>query len=318
MNKEYGGYFEIDTYRLPLLHEDAIALNCGRNCLAYLIEANKIKKICMPYFMCDCVFDTAKKYGVDLSFYHIDETFKPVDVKLSDDEWLYVMNYYGQLSYDYLITLKKDYDKIIVDNSQAYFDKPILNTDTLYTCRKFFGVADGAFLYSSSKLDRDLAIDESFERMHFVLGRFERTASEFYAESADNNDCFNNEPIKSMSKLTMNLLHGLDYDFVKQRRTDNYNLYHEKLERINKLHLRSIEGAFAYPLWIENGSEIRKELQKKKIYIPTLWPNILDDMAEDSLEFRYAKDILPLPCDQRYVSSDIKYILEEVCKLCIN
>ena len=41
--KEYGGYIELDTYRLPMLHEDAIALNCGRNCLAYLIEAREIK-----------------------------------------------------------------------------------------------------------------------------------------------------------------------------------------------------------------------------------------------------------------------------------
>lgn len=43
--KEYGGYIELDTYRLPMLHEGAIYLNCGRNCLAYLIEARKIKKI---------------------------------------------------------------------------------------------------------------------------------------------------------------------------------------------------------------------------------------------------------------------------------
>ncbi len=41
--KEYGGYIELDTYRLPMLHEGAVSLNCGRNCLAYLIEAKKIK-----------------------------------------------------------------------------------------------------------------------------------------------------------------------------------------------------------------------------------------------------------------------------------
>ena len=41
--KEYGGYIELDTYRLPMLHEGSIALNCGRNCLAYLIIAKRIK-----------------------------------------------------------------------------------------------------------------------------------------------------------------------------------------------------------------------------------------------------------------------------------
>ena len=53
--KEYGGYIELDTYRLPMLHDDAIALNCGRNCLAYLIEAKGISKIKLPYFLCDSV-----------------------------------------------------------------------------------------------------------------------------------------------------------------------------------------------------------------------------------------------------------------------
>ena len=316
--KEYGGYFELETFRNSMLHESALALNCGRKCLEYLIKARDIKRIKMPYYMCDCVFNAADKHSVEISYYSVDKYFRPIITDLKDGEWLYVMNYFGQLTSEYIAELKKKYKRIIVDNAQAYFDMPIPDTDTLYTCRKFFGVADGAFLYSDSELDDDLSIDESFERMHFVLGRFERTASEFYFESADNNDGFDKEPIKRMSKLTMNLLHGIDYEFVKKRRTDNYILYHENLSKINKLDLRTIEGAFAYPLWLENGSEIRKEKQKKKIYIPTLWPNVLDDMAEDSLEYRLTKNILPLPCDQRYDHSDINYIMEAVYKLCIN
>ena len=59
--KEIGGYFELDRYRLPMLHEEALALNCGRNCLSYLIEARNIKKILLPYFMCNVVSDTCKK-----------------------------------------------------------------------------------------------------------------------------------------------------------------------------------------------------------------------------------------------------------------
>ena len=35
--KEIGGYLELDTYSLPMLHGDALALNSGRACLQYLI-----------------------------------------------------------------------------------------------------------------------------------------------------------------------------------------------------------------------------------------------------------------------------------------
>lgn len=44
--KEIGGYIEMEHYNLPMLHDRAIALNCGRNCLAYLIRAKEIKKFC--------------------------------------------------------------------------------------------------------------------------------------------------------------------------------------------------------------------------------------------------------------------------------
>lgn len=310
--KEYGGYIELDTYRLPMLHEGAAALNCGRNCLAYLIEARGIRKLLVPYLMCDSVFDLCKRYDVEMQFYHVDEKLRPLDLTLAEDAWLYVMNFYGQLTQQEMADLKAAYGRVIIDNAQAYFEAPLSNTDTLYTCRKFFGVADGAFLYTDAEAKREYPLDESFERMRFLLGRFERTASEFYSDNVANNELFDREPVKRMSRLTDNLLHGIDYGFVRQRRTDNFNIYHEALREINQLHLRTPEGAFAYPLLIPNGAAVRKALQQQKIYIPTLWPNVVSDMPEDSLEYRYAGNILPLPCDQRYDAEDIKYIIQQI------
>jgi hypothetical protein len=78
---------------------------------------------------------------------------------------------------------------------------------------------------------------------------------------------------------------------------------------MNKLRLITPEGAFAYPFYLEKGVEIRKELAAKKIYIPTLWPNVLEDTPESSLEYDYAANILPLPCDQRYGIKDMKYMI---------
>lgn len=310
--KEYGGYIGLDTYTLPMLHEGAVALNCGRSCLGYLIKARGIKKLLLPYFICDSVTGVCEKYGVAIRFYSINEQFLPVDVELAEDEWLYVVNYYGQLTHDQLSVLKARYGRVIVDNAQAYFDEPLPDTDTLYTCRKFFGVTDGAFLYTDAVIDEKLSVDESFERMHFLLGRFERTASEFYKEYTENNHLFAHEPIKRMSKLTTNLLHGLDYNYVKKRRTENFSLYHEKLNAVNQLSLRKVEGAFAYPLWISGGAEIRRQLQQKKIYIPMLWPSVRVQCGSDQLECALAEDILPLPCDQRYFTEDVKHIISSI------
>lgn len=310
--REIGGYIELDSYNLPMLHEEAIALNCGRNALAYLIRAKKIKKILMPRFICNSVIDICDKESVNISFYSIDINFRISDFELSDEEWLYIVNYYGQFDNACIKKLHDKYQRIIIDNSQAYFQMPVKNVDTLYTCRKFFGVADGAFLYTDIKLEEDLEQDESFERMHFLLGRYERNASEFYNEYSVNNKLFSTEPIKKMSKLTNNLLHAIDYDFVKKQRTKNFTVFHEEFNGINKLQLTIPDGAYMYPLYIQNGTGIREKLLKKKIYVPILWPNIMKYFSNNEIEYDMAKNILPLPVDQRYCMDDMKYIAEEI------
>ena len=304
--REIGGYIELDTYTGPMLHGDGIRLNCGRNALAYLIEAKGIKKLWMPKFMCDSCDKVLAERGVSVEYYSIGQDFRPIAPER--DGWLYVVNYYGQLSNEYLASLGA---KIIVDNAQAYFQEPVPGIDTLYTCRKFFGVADGAILYTDKTLEV-VERDESFRRMGFLLGRYERSAPEFYGEYVENNHVFADEPIKRMSRLTENLLHGIDYEFVRKRRTENFAFLHARLGRRNRLRLTVPEGAFMYPLYIENGAEVRKRLQAMKIYIPLLWPSVFTHCVETELEYDMARNILPLPVDQRYGPEDMADIIDTI------
>ena len=310
--REIGGYIELDTYHLPMLHEHAIALNCGRNALAYVLRARHIKKIKIPYYLCDSVSNVCKRENVEVSYYHIGLDFRPITIDLQNDEWLYIVNYYGQITNEEIKQYANDYQRIIVDQSQAYFQMPVEGIDTLYTCRKWFGVADGAFLYTDTILNEELSLDTSYERMHFLLGRYEGNASDFYTEYTNNNKFFSNEPIKRMSKLTENLLRGIDYKLVETTRKDNYQFLHDKLRKLNQIsvHLSS----FMYPLMIENGNAIRKILQKKKIYIPTLWPSVFDMVNRDSVEYKMVENILPLPVDQRYSIEEMDIIIEEIKK----
>ena len=313
--KEIGGYIELDTYHLPMLHEGAIELNCGRNALAYVIKARGIKKVTIPYFLCDSVSNVCQRENVTVSYYHIGLDFKPVDVRLDEDEWLYLVNYYGRLSNDDIQVYVDKYQRVIVDQAQSYFQLPIEGVDTIYTCRKWFGVADGAFLYTDAVLSEELPRDESYERMGFLLGRYERTASEFYKEYSENNKFFANEPIKRMSKLTNNLLHGIDYTAVEKRRNENFCYLHDKLKDINQLIIRPT--AFMYPLMIEDGGRIRKALQQQKIYIPTLWPSVFEITDKEDIEYRMAENILPLPIDQRYNIDEMDYMVKEIMKCLI-
>lgn len=311
--REIGGYIELDTYHLPMLHEGAIALNCGRNALAYLLLARKIKRLWIPKLICNSVTGVCERESVPYTLYSIGTDFRPSEeIRLGEGEWFYFVNYYSQFDNGQIAEYIRKYERVIVDNAQSYFQPPIPGVDTLYTCRKYFGVADGAFLYTDAVLNEELPRDESFERMRFLLGRFERTASEFYAEYVANNEFFATEPIKRMSKLTDNFLRGVDYKTILKAREDNYTYLNDTLHKINRLKLSESPGTFMYPLLVENGGQIRRQLQSNGIYIPTLWPDVINWCKEDEIECLMEKDILPVPIDQRYDIKVMENVVEEI------
>ena len=315
MHKEIGGYLEMERFSGPMMHEDALALSSGRACLSYLIEQRDIRKLLLPDLLCDVVTKVCEERGVAVRRYAVEENLRPENVQPEEDEWLYLVNYYGQLTKEELLSWAKENPRLIVDNAQAYFSAPVPGADTLYTCRKFLGVADGGFLYTDAPR-RALERDESHGRMGFVLGRFERPAGEFFAEAAANNDSLPTKA-RAMSELTKNLLCGVDYYAVRDRRTGNYRMLHEAFQDLNLLTVRKIAGAYAYPLRLREGEEIRKELIRKKIFVPQLWPNVLKEQPEDSTACRLTREILPLPCDQRYGKEEMATIIDAVFD-CLN
>ena len=82
---------------------------------------------------------------------------------------------------------------------------------------------------------------------------------------------------------------GINYEYVRERRQKNFSYLHKRLGSLNQLRLQP--ATFMYPLMVENGVAIRKKLQAVKIYIPMLWPTVLEVAARDSLEYKMAENI---------------------------
>lgn len=308
--KEIGGYIELEHYHGDMLHENCIQLNCGRSCLEYLIRAHGIQKMLLPEFMCDSVFNLCERFGVQTRFYTVRENLRPEAVMPASDEWLYLMSYYGQLTDSELKHYANTVPHLIIDFSQDYFHAPVNGADCLYTCRKYFGVSDGGLLFSDARLrEETLETDVSYDKMGYLLGRFEKGPYEFYQESAANNKRFATEPMKYMSLLTKNLLHAIDYTFVSKQRTENFRYLHEQLQAENQLKLRVPEGAFAYPYMVSDAAALRRYMIENKVFIPILWPNVIKNAPDSSSAYILAHNILPIPVDQRYTTTDMAYIV---------
>lgn len=311
--REIGGYFQLDQLINKPYHENLVELNTGRNALLYLVNAKKIRKIYLPCYLCNSVSDMLNRHKIDYEYYHIGRDFLPIFGKeLRNDEYLYIVNYYGQMIDDVIWEFKSKYKNIILDNTQSFFQKPMPGVDTIYSCRKYFGLPDGAYLSTDVIWDERLEEDESSSRMKHILGRYEGQASDFYNEFKKNDESFKELPIKKMSKLTRNILGAIDYEKIIQSRNRNFEYLHGSLKHTNILDIKLPYGSFTYPYYVENGIEVRKKLAQRKIYIPTLWPNVLKENLEDSIEYDYAANILPLPCDQRYGGEDMEYIVREL------
>ncbi len=290
-------------------HENALALNCGRNCLDYLIRARGIKRIWLPGLLCGSVAGVCRRHNVEILHYHIREDFLFGAIPLQPGDWLYVADLCGQIPRAAVKGIVEKYKNVIFDEAQAYFAAPVEGADTIYTCRKFFGVPDGAFLHTDSRCSDVFPKDESIARMQALLEGKQGTG---YGNAAESDELFNTEPLKWMSQFTMDLLRSIDYDAVKAQRTANFAALSMSLGPINKLKPKRSEGAFAYPLWLDNGDAVRRKLAEKRIYIPLFWPNVLTDKEASPLEKDLALNVLPVPCDQRYGPREMKIFVSQI------
>lgn len=300
--KEIGGYPEIEQMAGREYYPEASRFNTARSALLWLVRQRKIKKLFLPAYLCPSVRHALAKSGFEkMEFYEVDPFFRPVfDRPAAEGEWLYLVNYYGQLGNDFIGEVKERYQNLIVDNVQAFFQRPLAHTDTLYSCRKWFGVPDGAYL-STDLAAPCLEKDFSAGRLAPLFGRAEEGAETFFALHQKIEQSLDEAPVKGMSRLTQNLLCGADYGKAQARRNENFDFLHHALKEKNELALCRPEGAFYYPFKTKNAPEIRSFLISQKIFVPKLWPDTPDERATS---------ILPLPVDQRYAQKEMEQILK--------
>jgi len=314
--KAIGGYFELELASKEDYHSEAIKLNSGRAAFEYLLRIRKYKKIYMPYYTCDTIFEPIQRLRLEHEFYTIDAKMEPIfDFgKIKEDHAFLYTNYFG-LKDAYIQKLTQEQNRLIIDNVPAFFSDPLPGVDCFYSPRKFFGVPDGGYLYPGKAEYRRLRLtrDSSFARSQHLLRRIDVSPEDGYRDFIASNDdlCFVSP--KKMSKLTERILRSIDYDEVKLIRQRNFSYLHKCLSQINELDLSKVDfhdaAPIVYPLLTAHGKDLRDALIKERIFVAQYWPNVLEWTDEDSVEYMLTKNLLALPIDQRYAVADMKRVL---------
>lgn len=310
-HKTIGGYIELQLPEGSEHYPSFIKLNTGRNAFEYLLRIKKYSLVYLPYFTCEVMLEPLRRLSIPYRFYRINQDLEPqIDFLMEENACLLYTNYFG-IKQDTVKRLAREVKNLIVDNAQAFFCPPVEGIDTFYSCRKFFGVPDGAYLYTESNTRLSLESDISVYRFSHLIKSIDLSIETGYHDYLKNNVVLGNNPIKKMSVLSQRILSGVDYEDCRCIRNANFQHLHRSLSAVNKLDidLRNIDGPMVYPLLIDQ-SGARKALISKKIFVATYWPNVLEWASEDLFEHYLSKHLLPLPVDHRYRTKDMDHMLE--------
>ncbi len=317
MAKSIGGFFELE---LPKggspYHANAIALSTGRACLRLMLHNMSIRKCYVPYYTCDAVFHPFEAESVEMEEYGINTQFDPIYLpKLKDGEYFLYINYFGTKSQTVERLLSLYGDRLIIDNTHLFFHQGYEHNWSFTSARKYFGVPDGAYLYSPVDIQKlpprfnEISISHNFHRL---IGQQSLAHQEYTAyEKSLNCD------INSISTLSEQLLSVVDFEFVRQRRLENYYYLHKAFKDINVFHAPDYldDGPFAYPLITQHTVE-KSKFYEQGLFIPSLWADPLR-RPKDGFEtdLMIARNLLPLPIDHRYDLNDMQYIADFVLKV---
>jgi len=314
--KEIGSFLELNFLSgLEYYYGGHIArLNAGRAAIYHALRILNVDVIYIPHYQCETVRDFLLKNGVKIKYYYCDREFTPLINNYNENTAILLVNYFGIMSYARMCSLASKYKNAIIDNSQAFFAPPIDGCMNVYSVRKFIGAPDGAYLIGSHANDyvEDYEQDYSSDSCLYLLQRIEYGCEgKSYENKKANDERIDNSNIKRMSKLTHAILDGTDYNFIKNKRKENFEIASLLFGNMNQINPKEFYDEncvpMVYPLVIEDDLTLPK-LIKSKVFQGHWWNYILEEVHPDTFEYYLSKNMIPITIDQRYGEKEINYV----------
>ncbi|WP_127127372.1 hypothetical protein [Pseudoflavitalea rhizosphaerae] len=314
-----GGYFGLELQEGPnKYHNTSLTFKTGRASLHFILSFLKPDLVYIPFYTCGRILESFEMARVRYLFYAVDENLEPFNLPYLNNNEFFVYINYLDLKRPFVEKLSERYgNRLIVDCSQAFFMKGNGRSWFFNSCRKFFGVPDGSYLYTPSDQSPEFSgpANTKYEVTH-LLKRFNGFVEEgypFYVES----ELRTGAELEKMSRLTTCLLSWVDYEMVAEMRLSNYHRLHNAFWSFHLFRDASIgEGVpMMYPLFPRMNIN-RKLLNEKKIFLPAFWEEVIERKGRGyEWERSLSSRLLPLPVDHRYTSVDMFRIINQLSSL---
>jgi hypothetical protein len=320
--KAFGGYFELEIGSARgAYHKGVDGLCSGRACLGRILDAIRPTKVHAPFYLCDSALLPMRARGIEVQFYALNDALEPAEsIAPADGDTLMVVNYFGLLGGLAGSTAAALGRQAIVDDTQAFFQRGYGDAWSFNSARKFFGVPDGGYAYGPGLHAADGARFERPRHDH-LIARLAGDVEGGYRAYLEAEAAVPAEPLK-MSVLSERLLAAIDYTSAGEIRCRNFRRMHERLGGRNRLTAGVLQQPpqappFCYPFLPSQPVPLREELWKARVFVPTLWPDVIERRVSGyERERRFAADLWPLPIDQRYGDRDVDEICDRINEVC--
>ncbi|MBA2372379.1 MAG: hypothetical protein H0V71_12145 [Chloroflexi bacterium] len=259
-----------------------------------------------------------------MDFYAVDSWLRADPATLEElaaDDLVVVIRYFGfPCAGDVVARAQHEGAWILDDACQALLsERPDDRQLTLYSPRKFIGVPDGGILQIPTGIElADTAFDAAPSRWWKVSMQASRGRRRFDDGVGDRSwfTAFQESEARSpvepyaMSGVTDTLLRGaLPWSDIAQRRIENFATLLERLEAWALFgHRPAGVVPLGFPIRVPDRERVLARLLANDIYPPVHWPVPADVPRRFADSRRLASEILTLPCDQRYVRSEMERV----------
>jgi hypothetical protein len=318
--RTFGGFLPLErvsTGQWPVT--EGVLLGSGRACLRFIVEQLKPKRMFVPFLVCDSVTLPLREAGVDVVFYGVDEQLKPLFIDaLGANDLLLAVDHHGIRHAEVEALVRQHGDRVVIDLTHALYAPVVNGCWAFSSIRKWFGIPDGGLLHAPVAVDVPAERNTHYIMDHLVLRLLEGEGEASLTAHRRNNAMMRTNPTRA-SVVSEALLRHTDREQARAARLSNFRALHALLGAHNRLSIdpERITGAIAYP-FLPHVPIAHEQLHARGLFVPCYWPDVLqrsDPEGRFEVDRMLARNILPLPIDQRYVVEDMREVVRRIMEL---
>lgn len=353
MKREIGSDFweihenECNDFKFKNKYKDFRLTVSGRNSIDLVLRELDIKhKVALlPGYTCKTVIEAFLRNDFKIIFYNINLNLeiKQIDffekIKKYNPSIILVHSYFGinnlKVNKNIMEYIKSNKIYLLEDLTQRLLSEfESIDADYhLGSLRKWTAIPNGGILCSKyHEIKYDNFLYDS--RIDYILFNAYKLKNE-YMESGDSKlkNSFRKEflrakdlfeiftgDIYSMTDKSKKILYSIDLKELKRKRIKNFKILSKYLNGLKNIqilykNLKKDEVPLYFLIYIEDREKLQKYLANNNIYCPTVWPisHYVKNKIDGDVE-RIYRNLLCIPCDQRYDEEDMIKIVEVIKK----